>query len=56
MLMPKDEVPRVKEIKNKVRTSVDKDGKPVSKMRPLQHHDGLFEPIIDKPPEDQNYQ
>ncbi|MGI6202228.1 MAG: alpha-ketoacid dehydrogenase subunit alpha/beta [Eubacteriales bacterium] len=52
MLMPKDEVPRVKEIKNKVRTSVDKDGKPVSKMRLYNIRDGLFEPIIDKLYED----
>lgn len=48
MLMPKDEVPRVKEIKGKVRSSVDKDGKAVPKMKQYNIRDGLFEPIIDK--------
>mgnify|MGYP000958994406 CR=1 FL=1 len=48
MLMPKDEVPRVKEIAGKVRSSVDRDGKPVSKMKQYNIRDGLFEPIIDK--------
>jgi len=48
MLMPKDECPRVKEIKGKVRTATDKDGKPVSKMKMYNVCDGLFEPIIDK--------
>ncbi len=48
MLMPKDECPRVKEIKSKVRTATDKDGKPVSKMKMYNVCDGLFEPIIDK--------
>ena len=48
MLMPKDEVPRVKEIAGKVRTSVDKDGKPVSKMKLYNIRDAIFEPIIDK--------
>ena len=48
MLMPKEECPRVKEIKNKVRTATDKDGKPVSKMKMYNVCDGLFEPIIDK--------
>ena len=48
MLMPKDEVPRIKEIKGKVRASVDASGKPVSKMKLYNIRDGLFEPIIDK--------
>ncbi len=48
MLMPKEECPRVKEIKGKVRTATDKDGKPVSKMKMYNVCDGLFEPIIDK--------
>ena len=48
MLLPKDECPRVKEIKGKVRTATDKDGKPVSKMKMYNVCDGLFEPIIDK--------
>ena len=48
MLMPKDEVPRVKDIAGKVRTAFDADGKPVSKMKRYNICDGLFEPIIDK--------
>ena len=48
MLMPKDEVPRVKDIAGKIRTAFDADGKPVSKMKHYNICDGLFEPIIDK--------
>ena len=48
MLMPKEECPRVKEIKGKIRTATDKDGKPVSKMKMYNVCDALFEPIIDK--------
>ncbi len=48
VLMPKEECPRVKEIKGKIRTATDKDGKPVSKMKMYNLTDGLFEPIIDK--------
>ena len=48
MLMPKEEVPRVKDIAGKTRTATDKDGKPVSKMKMYNICDGLFEPIIDK--------
>ena len=48
MLMPKDEVPRVKDIAGKIRTAFDADGKPVSKMKRYNICDGLFEPIIDK--------
>lgn len=48
MLMPKDEVPRVKDIAGKIRTAYDADGKPVSKMKRYNICDGLFEPIIDK--------
>ena len=48
MLMPKDEVPRVKDIAGKVRTATDENGKPVSKMKVYNICDGLFEPIIDK--------
>ncbi len=48
MLMPTDEVPRVKDIAGKVRTAFDADGKPVSKMKRYNICDGLFEPIIDK--------
>ena len=48
MLMPKEECPRVKDIKGKVRTATDASGKPVSKMKVYNICDGLFEPIIDK--------
>lgn len=48
MLMPKNEVPRVKDIAGKIRTAFDADGKPVSKMKRYNICDGLFEPIIDK--------
>ena len=48
MLMPKEECPRVKEIKGKVRTAKDASGKPVSKMKMYNVTDALFEPIIDK--------
>ena len=48
VLMPKEECPRVKEIKGKIRTATDAKGKPVSKMKMYNVCDGLFEPIIDK--------
>lgn len=48
MLMPKDEVPRVKDIAGKIRSAYDSEGKPVSKMKRYNICDGLFEPIIDK--------
>lgn len=48
MLMPKEECPRVKEIKTKVRKAFDEQGKPVPKMKAYNIRDGLFEPIIDK--------
>jgi 2-oxoisovalerate dehydrogenase E1 component len=48
VLMPMEENPRVKQIKNKVRFYLDKDGKPVSKMKMYQLRDGLFEAIIDR--------
>ena len=48
MLMPKEECPRGKEIKGKVRTATDANGKPVSKMKMYNVCDALFEPIIDK--------
>ncbi len=52
MLLPKDECPRVKEIKGKTRTATDANGKPVSKMKMFNVADALFEPIIDKYYED----
>ncbi len=48
VMMPKEECPRVKEIKGKIRTATDANGKPVSKMKMYNVCDGLFEPIIDK--------
>jgi 2-oxoisovalerate dehydrogenase E1 component len=48
VLMPIEENPRVKSIKNKERFYLDKDGKPVSKAKLYQFRDGLFEAIIDR--------
>lgn len=48
VLAPKEESPRVKAIKNKVRTQWDANGKEVPKAKVFQVRDGLFEPIIDK--------
>ncbi|NLJ40753.1 MAG: dehydrogenase [Clostridiales bacterium] len=47
VLMPKDENPRVKQIKRKVRTALQ-DGKPVPKNRMYQFRDAVFEAIMDK--------
>jgi 2-oxoisovalerate dehydrogenase E1 component len=47
-LMPLQENPRVKSIKNKERFFRDKDGKPVSKARQYQLRDGIFEAVIDR--------
>jgi len=47
VLIPKEENPRVQQLKKKVRVAVQ-DGKPVSKARVYQLRDGLFEAIIDK--------
>jgi len=48
VLAPKEESPRVKAIKTKVRTHFDENGKPVPKAKVYQVRDGLFEPIINK--------
>ena len=48
VLMPMEENPRVKQLKDKERFFLDKDGKPVSKMKIYQLRDGLFEAIIDR--------
>ena len=48
VLAPKEESPRVKAIKNKVRTHFDENGKPVPKAKVYQVRDGLFDAIIDK--------
>jgi len=47
VLIPKEENPRVQQIKKKVRVGIQ-DGKPVSKNRVYQLRDGIFEAIIDK--------
>lgn len=48
VLLPKDECPRVKQLKSKVRYGFDKNGKPVSKNRVYQLRDAIAEPIINK--------
>lgn len=47
VLIPKEENPRVLQIKNKVRTGI-KDGKPLSKLKVYQYRDAIFEAILDK--------
>jgi 2-oxoisovalerate dehydrogenase E1 component len=48
VLLPLEENPRVKSLKNKERFYKDKDGKPVSKAKLFQLRDGIFEAIIDR--------
>ena len=48
VLMPLEENPRVKQIAGKERFYLDKDGKPVSKMKVYNIKDGLFEAIVDR--------
>jgi 2-oxoisovalerate dehydrogenase E1 component len=48
VLLPLEENPRVKSIKNKGRFYKDKDGKPVSKAKLFQLRDGIFEAVIDR--------
>jgi len=48
VLIPLEENPRVKSLKNKERFYKDKDGKPVSKARLYQFRDGIFEAVIDR--------
>ncbi|MDR0713634.1 MAG: dehydrogenase [Bacteroidales bacterium] len=48
VLTPMADNPRVKAIANKERFYLDKEGKPVSKMKVFQLRDGLFEAIIDR--------
>ena len=48
VLIPMEENPRVKAIKNKVRFYTDSEGKHVSKARLFQLRDGIFEAIIDR--------
>ncbi len=47
-LLPMEENPRVKSLKNKERFFKDKDGNPVSKARLYQLRDGIFEAVIDR--------
>jgi len=46
--MPMEENPRVKQIRGRERFYLDKEGKPVSKIRQYQLRDGIFEAIIDR--------
>ena len=48
VLMPLEENPRVKSLKNKVRFYKDSEGNTVSKARLYQLRDGIFEAIIDR--------
>ncbi|MDR0405264.1 MAG: dehydrogenase, partial [Clostridiales bacterium] len=48
VLIPLEENPRTRQIKNKIRYAFDANGKPVSKNKVFQLRDGLFEAIIDK--------
>ncbi|MDR1620045.1 MAG: dehydrogenase [Clostridiales bacterium] len=48
MLCPKEECPRVQQIKKKSRFALDATGKPISKNRLYQLRDGIAEPIINK--------
>ena len=48
VLIPLEENPRVKSLKNKERFYKDKDGKLVSKAKLFQLRDGIFEAIIDR--------
>jgi len=48
VLIPLEENPRVRSLKNKERFYKDKDGKPVSKAKLYQLRDGIFEAIIDR--------
>ncbi len=50
--LPKDECPTYVKIKNKIRTPLDKNGKPVSKMKAYNIRDGISESLIDKYYED----
>lgn len=46
--LPKEECPRYKQMKDKIRTAFDKDGKPVSKMKVFSIRDAISEPLLDK--------
>ncbi|MBW6501659.1 MAG: dehydrogenase [Bacteroidales bacterium] len=48
VLIPLEENPRVKSLKNKERYYKDREGNPVSKARLFQLRDGIFEAVIDR--------
>ncbi|UCH14211.1 MAG: dehydrogenase [Bacteroidales bacterium] len=48
VLIPVNENPRVKQIANKERFGLDKDGKPFSKVKTFQLRDAIFEAILDR--------
>ena len=48
VLLPLEENPRVKSLKNKERFYKDSEGNPVSKARLFQLRDGIFEAVIDR--------
>ena len=48
VLMPLAENSRVKKLNDKIRYGIDKDGKPVSKLKVFSFRDALFEAIINK--------
>ena len=48
VLIPLDDNPRVRSLKNKERFYKDKEGNPVSKARLFQLRDGIFEAVIDR--------
>jgi len=48
VLLPLEENPHVKSLKNKERFYIDKEGKPVSKAKLYQLRDGVFEAVIDR--------
>jgi 2-oxoisovalerate dehydrogenase E1 component len=48
VLLPLEENPRVKSLKNKERFYLDTAGKPVSKAKQFQLRDGIFEAVIDR--------
>ncbi len=47
VLIPKEENPRLQQIKRKIRTGI-KDGQPVAKSKTYQLRDGIFEALLDK--------
>ena len=46
VLLPMEENPRVKKIREKIRFGIDGQGKPVSKMRVFSYRDALFEAVL----------